>query len=528
MKTKLLISVLFILTNLSLSAQVVKDGLLGYYPFTGNTNDESQNENHATNFGASLTSDRFGENNNAYSFDGSDYMSLNSSALLINEFSWSVWVKPTTNPSSGTMSSIISIGEYQGDQTLALCNNYGPSLTGFAIISYYGNNSFQAFSTGSLPATNQWYHLLFVRSSNKLELYINGDLAISNSTSYQPYYSSSAKARIGSRSDDSGEKFTGDIDDIQLYNKPLSDCEVSRIYDAKRNNLLGYYPFTGNANDESGNDNHGVISNAILTSDISNENDSAYGFDGTSGISINATTLTVPEFTYSVWVKPTDLATNNALQSIISIGEYGGDQTLALCKNYGPQLNGFTIISYTSDGVYSALSTGVLPKTNQWYHLIYVRSNGRMELFVNGELAVYENLATNPFYASASNAKIGARSNGIAGGFKGTIDEVNIYDKALSDCEILNLYQDFNVASTVDEIKVEISIYPNPAPSDNAIIKIKGLDIVEAKLFNHLGQGIFLDQIVDNEINLPSVKPGLYQLSLLTKNGEVVKRIILY
>jgi hypothetical protein len=51
---------------------LTRNGLLACYPFNGNANDESGNENHGSVFGATLTSDRLGNPNSAYEFDGSD------------------------------------------------------------------------------------------------------------------------------------------------------------------------------------------------------------------------------------------------------------------------------------------------------------------------------------------------------------------------------------------------------------------------------------------------------------------------
>jgi hypothetical protein len=48
----------------------LKDGLVAHYPFNGNANDESGNGNNGTVNGATLTTDRFGNMNKAYSFDG--------------------------------------------------------------------------------------------------------------------------------------------------------------------------------------------------------------------------------------------------------------------------------------------------------------------------------------------------------------------------------------------------------------------------------------------------------------------------
>ena len=58
------------LTNTKVAFADLKDGLVAYYPLNGNANDESGNGNHVTVYGATLTTDRFGNTNKAYSFDG--------------------------------------------------------------------------------------------------------------------------------------------------------------------------------------------------------------------------------------------------------------------------------------------------------------------------------------------------------------------------------------------------------------------------------------------------------------------------
>ena len=64
---KILLILLF--ASFNLAAQVPANGLVGYWPFNGNTIDESGNGNNGSVHGATLTSDRFGSNNSAYDFD---------------------------------------------------------------------------------------------------------------------------------------------------------------------------------------------------------------------------------------------------------------------------------------------------------------------------------------------------------------------------------------------------------------------------------------------------------------------------
>ncbi len=78
----------------------LKDGLVAYYPFNGNASDKSGNGNHGTVYGATLTKDRFGNTNSAYSFDGiDDYIMVDLSVSLkfnpnTSSFTLSAWVSP--------------------------------------------------------------------------------------------------------------------------------------------------------------------------------------------------------------------------------------------------------------------------------------------------------------------------------------------------------------------------------------------------------------------------------------------------
>ena len=68
-------------TNAQVPSYVPTDGLVGYWPFNGNANDETGNGNNGTVNGATLIKDRFGNDNSAYEFDG-----INNSITVTNEF----------------------------------------------------------------------------------------------------------------------------------------------------------------------------------------------------------------------------------------------------------------------------------------------------------------------------------------------------------------------------------------------------------------------------------------------------------
>ena len=101
MKTKLFLTAIILFGFNFLRAQVPSyvptNGLISYWPFTGNANDASGNSHDGTVSGATLTTDRFGNANAAYSFNGtSDFISVPASTVFTQKpMSFSFWFKQT-------------------------------------------------------------------------------------------------------------------------------------------------------------------------------------------------------------------------------------------------------------------------------------------------------------------------------------------------------------------------------------------------------------------------------------------------
>jgi len=208
-------------------------------------------------------------------------------------------------------------------------------------------------------------------------------------------------------------------------------------------NLVAYYPFNGNANDESGNGNHGVVYGATLTTDRFGNANRAYYFDGEDdyiafpeavfGPSVNA-------FTFSAWVQ-TRNEDYTALKEIIYKGSYNGEAALAA----GSNIFGFSV--KLSDGQWYGVDAPMIKNAN--VHLVGVyRKGNQIELWINGTLSGY---LTVPFldlftYDRYHFSSIGAYSQGmyrnINEGFywNSVIDEVRIYSRALSASEVQQLY----------------------------------------------------------------------------------------
>jgi hypothetical protein len=276
-KNSILLMMLLVATN-SFAQINLKNGLVACYPFNANAKDESGNNNDGIVNGATLTTDRFGKANSAYSFNGtSDFIEISPDKLQTETFSYSLWIKPSSIPDEGIAYFIFSVGSDTGDQGVGLNKNYTNGTDGFTGGGYIdvGENAF--CQKGTAPNVNQWYHVVVVRETDKYRVYLDGALMCTTSSlTKKPFYGiSTLKATIGSRWN-YGQFTHAVLDDINLYNRAVTAEEVTALYqqtsksptpvDLKKG-LVACYPFNANAKDESGNNNDGTVNGATLTTD---------------------------------------------------------------------------------------------------------------------------------------------------------------------------------------------------------------------------------------------------------------------
>jgi len=221
--------------GLSTIAQIPTNGLVAYYPFNGNANDESGNGHNGTVNGASLTTDRFGNCNKAYSFSSlmSNYIDLISNGLNLDQYSYSAWACLNSFPGTGSRYTVLSIGSVTGDQFIDYDNYYNAasvSCNGWGSDNYYGNMLQNLIYSGSTASLSQWYHLVTIKSATSFKVYLNGALVDSISNTSAPFYGTGTlKAEIGSRYNNT-LLFDGKIDDIRIYNRVLNGTEISALY----------------------------------------------------------------------------------------------------------------------------------------------------------------------------------------------------------------------------------------------------------------------------------------------------------
>lgn len=208
--------------------------------------------------------------------------------------------------------------------------------------------------------------------------------------------------------------------------------------------LVAHYPFNGNANDQSGNGKNGVSNSVILVSDRNAVPNSAYNFNGSNSyISLPSTIITpsVAAVTICAWIKKDANWTSQADAKIVYLGTDQGEMQLHL-RGLNSNANACFAVAL-SDGNWYGLDLQSPLSNNQDYFLVakYVKGQN-ISLYVNNVLVGQRtilnlNLLTN----SATNSSIGSYNRAAGGGyFKGIIDDVRIYNRVLTNQELIALY----------------------------------------------------------------------------------------
>ena len=426
----------------------LKEGLVAYYPFNGNAKDESGNGNDGEVKGATLATDRHGKKVSAYSFDGTDdYIGVNDAGSLRPDYiTVSVWFK---SPFSSILinKSELTRGKRHpryaqltfGEQFCVKRESQGQSTLGWQY-------------SGAAPASSidVWEHRVGLWDGQKVKLYVNGELAASKDGLAGPMDNiSGGNLNFGVGWDLEGDYFQGQMDDIRIYNRALSAEEVSALYDLEKpktdlkRGLVAYYPFNGNAKDESGNGLDGTVQEGQLYPDKNGKADSSYEFKGKGRIALpESQKFELQKLTLSAWVN-VDAAklAGNGYRFLIDKRNKGGSvQHYALM--YTPS-EAFAIYGHnptTRANTYHSTSYGdSRPKGNQWAMVTGTYDGLNRKLYVDGKLVDHKTGKVSVLNQRPFDLAIGCSiEDGQTAHWR--IDDVRIYDRALSAEEITALY----------------------------------------------------------------------------------------
>ncbi|MDD3190429.1 MAG: VWA domain-containing protein [Candidatus Pacebacteria bacterium] len=383
------------------------------------------------------------DTHSSISLDGSnDYINMGSSSSLniVGNYSISMWVYNRAGSSS--YPTLLNRALQSNTNGYFWIYTSGTNENTINFQYSYGSGS----SVTSFPnalGLNEWNQLTFTFNDNakELKLFVNGEqfsttrtlsgaLPVDDGTLYVGDYA----GRAGT-----GYLFKGYIDDLKIYSRTLYPEEVSDQYDGvfvNNSDLLGYWNFDevtgGKIADSSGNGNVGYFNNAgeVLgaTWTSSGKYNNALSFDGSNDyVSIPVDLGNPSSMSLDFWfyVSESDKARTQYLMDDRTAGNWW------FIQSYNP--NGSGNLNFFD----KVKVNGVDWQAGQWNHLVVTTDSSSSKMYINGALKAVGS-AYDPTLGNG--LRFGIRYN-TTGPFRGKMDEVRIYNRVLSESEVVQHYQ---------------------------------------------------------------------------------------
>jgi hypothetical protein len=501
------LSLLFItLSTLTLFAQVPSyvptNGLVGWWPFTGNANDLSGNGNNCTlNGGATLCPDRFNAANSAYLLDGiDDFIEVTNSILYTSDpHTISLWFKITDSTKINqtlfnTSPHWLENLAYHYHSVSTVTPPYGVAFGAGDGISLWNIMHPDLGQILTPPTNGIWHQIVWVKDANlNWKFYFDGQLLYTFSSTLNTGTMLS-NLRFGAENNNvlnGGANLKGKLDDIGVWNRALTQSEVTALYTSTppptvaitpastticagtsttlsatanagstvcsssqlptslQSGLVGYWPFCGNANDASGNGNNGTVNGATLTTDRFGNASSAYSFDGFNDL------IRVPHqsnlnllgnYSISIWFIGDYQNTFNNWTLISKRDDNG-----SCCSPNVPygvfvpfNSTNYAVVSmaYANGNYTFATPPNSNPiASNIWQNAIITNDSGNLTFYLNGSI-IYSTFLSNALRNSnISDLLIGSVNREFgAEWMNGKLDDIGIWNRALTAIEIQQLY----------------------------------------------------------------------------------------
>ncbi len=297
----------------------------------------------------------------------------------------------------------------------------------------------------------------------------------------------------------------------------------------KSQNIVAKYNFSGNVQDTSGNGYDGINHGATLISDRWGNANCAYQFDGIDDyIEVpywNPFNFGLGDFAISVWVKTTNSTTPGMILQKGSAYSYQAPQYWL--RSPDTHLNN-DLAFLTSNGnppsPYVATDT-IDIADGEWHHIVAQRNEKLLELYFDCHLVsintdVYRDINdTIGLIIGAQHPHTGNSS--ISNYFVGGIDDIIIFDAALTLADIQSLCSNSISINTSDEIEVSVDVVPNPFSYSTQIhVASDHFHNGELVLYDLMGQVVYKTQMESESFTLDrgSLAPGLYMLSVFQEN----------
>ncbi len=330
--------------------------------------------------------------------------------------------------------AMTDIGLYQNNLNIVTELNNNPIL--FSYIS--GTKELHKHLTFWLNK----YHSFFKKRDDMCLLYVGVEDGVPYPNEVNGNVKSWLQQQLGDDTENIAKEYTVNTENgvrevSSTFTSPQSNSSSDDSPNALKQGLVAYYPFNGNTKDTSGNSNHGIPSNIVLTTNRFGEN-SAYEFNGKDSV------ISIPN-------SPSIMSPKDEFSVVAWVNAYGWSK---VGKYYSPVLtksdtreNSFQYRLVVSKNGMSISITNthnfaIFPislEFNQWHMLTITIKHGNAKGYYDG-IYIGEKEIIGPLYTDSKPLLIGYDLYGVQTVFNGKIDDIRIYNRELAADDIEKLF----------------------------------------------------------------------------------------
>jgi hypothetical protein len=295
------------------------------------------------------------------------------------------------------------------------------------------------------------------------------------------------------------------------------------------NGLIGKYSFNGNADNEIGNYANGEVVGATLTTNKCGVPESAYHFSvATDHIAVSIfDSIPLNEVSFSLWAK----ADREASSCLLMLAPDDFQDRCVMCAQYMGDPT-FIIWDYGDCDWNGRMLLGEIDTSYTWHHYVFMTSESQNLKMIYMDTVCLTSL---PYQGSLIDRNrslyIGAGIDWQFGsiGFRGSIDDLRIYNRAITPDEVKSLFTEVscNVGINPDtETGTGLNVFPNPAGS---MITIDGIHTGRVELFTMQGQLVKIEYPTDShfKMDISGFPTGVYILKITTANRTTARQVII-
>lgn len=273
------------------------------------------------------------------------------------------------------------------------------------------------------------------------------------------------------------------------------------------NNILGSRPFTANTGTSFTEDRNGNANSALNLVSI-------------------GTTAVIPNLPYnsdsrtiSVWVK--NYSYNWFVASACPFS-YGS--TTSNTYELAIYETSFTLNPYSNPHAVDLTALSITNALNTWNHYVVSYNGTTSKIYKDGVLLSTINIAITPTTNNSDIFKLGLLNGFTSQYFDGAIDDLKIYNYALSDAEVANLFTNNTLTSqNFNQNSLEASLYPNPV--QDMLNIVMSSDIQNVEIYTLQGQKVM--QSNQKQINISDLASGIYMIKIQdAENAIATKKFI--